>query len=57
VSTIQAGILACCDAAASRPFHRIIRDAAALGMTGKAPGAPCKRCLCRFDSGLLHLGK
>jgi hypothetical protein len=25
-------------------FHRIIRDAAALGMTGKAPGAPCKRC-------------
>lgn len=26
------------------PFQRIIRDAAALGMTGKAPGAPCKRC-------------
>lgn len=26
------------------PLHRIIRGAAALGMTGKAPGAPCKRC-------------
>jgi hypothetical protein len=25
-------------------FHRILWDAAALGMTGKAPGAPCKRC-------------
>jgi hypothetical protein len=25
-------------------FNRILRDAAALGMTGKAPGAPCKRC-------------
>jgi hypothetical protein len=43
VSTIAAGILACRDAAAPAPYGRGIRARRPLGMTGKAPGAPCKR--------------